>query len=366
MPGEAAPFYNDPIPFPTTIPKGLNDTSAWDNEEVKFDPKVHLKVELPTFVVDLDFKQRPYPLKKGEPFPGLAFTEPFRLLSEEGVKQLRKIVDRHANNPALKQSDNRTPLCIRGLGYVSQFVRDFNLSPDVTNILCGLANEPVSAHTMPMNYSQINVGAIGLDRPVDAWHLDSVDYVMVVILSDSRDMDGGKLEVVMRPTDQAMQLMEIRKGKFQEGETMAVKYPAAGYACFMQGCRMLHHVTPVKSAREPRMTCINSYVSRDVFRSDNTKYQTFVEGDPKHVTPLEFARHKAWRTVGTLRYLLERVDFPQPAQPSNDDILAMLDKAGQELLLTRDIISGKVKDSIGYYDEVNETKTDTIFVNKKM
>jgi hypothetical protein len=260
-------FIHDAIPFPSHFPEGMEP----EKESVKFDPKVHLDIKHPEHLVDLDFKQRPFPLPKGEPFPGLAFTTPFRLMSEEGVKVLREIVQKHSNNPMLKQSDNRTPLCLRGLGYVSPFVRDLNLSPEVTGLLESFAMDPLCAHTMPMNYSQINVGLIGGDRPVDAWHVDSVDYVMVVMLSDSRDMDGGRLEVVMRPTAEALELMEIRKGKLLESELMNVKYPAAGWACFMQGCKMLHHVTPVKSAREPRLTLINSYVSRQVFKSDSTK-----------------------------------------------------------------------------------------------
>jgi len=31
---------------------------------------------------------------------------------------------------------------------------------------------------------------------VDKWHFDSVDYVLVVILSDIEDMVGGKLETL--------------------------------------------------------------------------------------------------------------------------------------------------------------------------
>ena len=56
-------------------------------------------------------------------------------------------------------------------------------------------------------------------------HLDSVDYVLVIILSDVRDMDGGRLEVVMRPTDQALELLELRKGKFLPRRNLCPQLP---------------------------------------------------------------------------------------------------------------------------------------------
>ena len=51
-------------------------------------------------------------------------------------------------------------------------------------ILSQLARDQLAAHPMPMNYSQINVGAIGSDKPVDAWHLDSVGSSCNVALMD--------------------------------------------------------------------------------------------------------------------------------------------------------------------------------------
>lgn len=43
---------------------------------------------------------------------------------------------------------------------------------------------------------QVNFGKAGVNASVDKWHFDSVDYVLVVILSDIEDMVGGELEVL--------------------------------------------------------------------------------------------------------------------------------------------------------------------------
>ena len=62
-----------------------------------------------------------------------------------------------------------------------------------------------------------------------------MDYVIVIILSDIRGMDGGRLEVVLHPTEKALELMELRKGNFNPGELMTLDYVEAGYCIFMQG-----------------------------------------------------------------------------------------------------------------------------------
>ena len=40
----------------------------------------------------------------------------------------------------------------------------------------------------------MNFGKPGGGADVDKWHFDSVDYVLVIILSDIEDMVGGNLE----------------------------------------------------------------------------------------------------------------------------------------------------------------------------
>jgi len=47
-----------------------------------------------------------------------------------------------------------------------------------------------------MHIAQVNFGKPGVVGAVDNWHFDSVDYVLVIILSDIEDMVGGKLEIL--------------------------------------------------------------------------------------------------------------------------------------------------------------------------
>jgi len=60
-----------------------------------------------------------------------------------------------------------------------------------------LAGKPVCLHSFNMNAIQANLGKVQKEKKdVDKWHFDSVDYVMVVILSDMDGMVGGELEVL--------------------------------------------------------------------------------------------------------------------------------------------------------------------------
>jgi hypothetical protein len=47
-----------------------------------------------------------------------------------------------------------------------------------------------------MHSAHINFGKIDPNYEADKWHFDSVDYVLVIVLSDVEGMDGGNLEVL--------------------------------------------------------------------------------------------------------------------------------------------------------------------------
>ena len=89
----------------------------------------------------------------------------------------------------------RSSQVLRGLSYRSKFIRDLTYSPQVLNLLSSCCGEHVHPSDICMNNPQINFGEIGEEKPVDIWHLDSVPYVMVILLSDAEGMVGGELEV---------------------------------------------------------------------------------------------------------------------------------------------------------------------------
>lgn len=84
--------YNYPGPPP---PPKQPDYWALDTWSDQFDPAIHLQIEPPKSIKDLDFEDVCFPfspkekMKKG----GLAYTRSFRVLSEEGVRAARRAVD---------------------------------------------------------------------------------------------------------------------------------------------------------------------------------------------------------------------------------------------------------------------------------
>jgi hypothetical protein len=345
--------------FPSSAPNSITPTS----ESVRFDADIHLQLEPPAHIKMLsasgkeqtDCVQFPVPLSKSEkmgqsaraqgtgnqvPFTGLAYSAPFRVLSDEGLNVFRQVIaenEQYAGSiPAL------VPKCIRGLGYRSDFVRELNYCKPLLEHLSHCAGISLGPHDMGMNLSQINFGEIG-GGVVNQWHMDSVPYVIVILLSDATDMEGGEL-LVARLGDPRKAIEMIRAETIDPALIDKVNYPGAGYAIFMQGAEIAHAVTPVLRAKEPRLTCVNSYQSLNPFGKDHTVYSTFttMDGDA-HV--YEFGRHVAWRVQGQLDYLMNEV---QNGQKGHEEVKAILENSAAELQRAADLVSGRIQDERPY------------------
>ena len=173
--------------------------------------------------------------------------------------------------------------------------------------------------------------------------VDSVPYVMVVLLSDATDMQGGDLQVA-RLADPLSALRQVQQNAMDPRYVDTVQYPGPGHAIFMQGSRIAHGVTPVKFAREPRLTLVNSYQSRNPFAPNKTCYRTFKMQDPSDAAPAEIGRHYAWRAAGKLDYIIKHGLF----EPGATQLLSVLDAAAEELRVAREFITGKRIDESPY------------------
>lgn len=322
------------ISFPTHVNPKLNTP-----ETVQFIPALHLQLEKPAYIKTLDDTRIQYPVPPSTTQQGcnLAYSAPFRVLSEAGVQALRTVI---ASNERFAGSNNRQPKSLRGIGYRSQFIRDFTYSPEMLQHLSKCTGKKLYPHDMPMNVAQINFGKIGGER-ADVWHVDSVPYVMVLLLSDATDMVGGKLQVA-RISDPLKALDLIYEhGELPEHLVDTVNYPAPGYCIFMQGSRIAHAVTRVQSAKEDRLTLVNSYQSLQPFDEDRTIFSTFnrIDGDaPK----FEYARHQAWRASGKLDYLLNKAQY----FGDTTNITKVLDLAINDLERAKNLINETVTEKL--------------------
>jgi hypothetical protein len=180
------------------------------------------------------------------------------VLSAIGLKVLNDIIEYHkVNTPQLSKQTNRQAWYMRGLAYVSKFIRDFNMCPVVARHMALYAGKKLSCHMMPMNFSHINIGIPGTGKKVDQWHLDSVGYVLVVMMSDTKDMVGGKLQVLTRDRDdKALEILNSQTDSYTPDEIITVDYSEAGRGIFMQGSHIFHQVTAVDSGPRPRISLV--------------------------------------------------------------------------------------------------------------
>lgn len=203
----------------------------------------------------------------------------------------------------------------------------------------------------------ITVGEVGTGKPVDKWHTDSVDYVMVIILSDLTDMVGGELAVLQMPDASGVTFQKLVTEGIPQELVEITKYAGPGYCIFMQGSKILHTVNAVLSAREPRLSLVNSYMSLNPFKKDYTKFNTFGPkgfADRDDIRTVEYARHKAWRAQGQLQYLMDNVKFGA----KNEDIISFLRLAAAELVIAAERIGG-LDDDNAYWVEENKDNANT-------
>eukprot|EP00164_Ancoracysta_twista_P003748 GFYU01005022.1.p1 GENE.GFYU01005022.1~~GFYU01005022.1.p1 ORF type:complete len:372 (+),score=140.86 GFYU01005022.1:150-1265(+) len=302
-----------------------------------FDEDIHLQLEPPSQVKTLNFENVPFPYenKDREDFPGLAYTPPFRMLSDEGVKAFKDVFLKHQDK-AVKHE--RIPFCVRGHSYRSPLVREFSTNKKVLKCFSDLAQKPIGVHNVHMNMGHTNRGDIATGKNVDQWHNDSVDYVMVLILSDIAEMQGGDLQVVQVPNGRDGAVFAKLKTEGIPDEIVeTVNYAGAGYCIFMQGSKILHQVLPVLKAREPRISFINSYQTLDVFEPDLTLFHTGRDQshDAPHVVNVEYARHRAWRVHGRMQWVMEELKWGTPPE----EIARIMAEAGQELVETAKLLT---------------------------
>ena len=158
-------------PWPATHAKNYEVCEKFD--EPIYNPDIHLDLKLPEYIVNLNFEKlylneidlnSENDTEKVKDFlkPGLAFTSPFKVLSSEGLRVLRGIINYHTeNSPHLSKHTNRQAWCMRAVAHVSTFVRDFCQCKVRTKRFSWFAGKILNPHSMPLNWAHVNVGVPG-------------------------------------------------------------------------------------------------------------------------------------------------------------------------------------------------------------
>lgn len=101
--------------------------------------------------------------------------------------------EKHYINPETNRGNRNI---LRGLYYLSPFVRDFQNYRRLIDYFETLIGEPLIPHCLFMNAPHVNISLPSKKAPLDPWHWDSVAYTGVIILNDMKGFQGGDLELM--------------------------------------------------------------------------------------------------------------------------------------------------------------------------
>lgn len=226
------------VDSPVLPPRLAHPEFEFASDEPTYDPDIHLSLTEPDFVVLLDSYRRVSKAPKlDQPVASnggsqLAYTGPFRLLSDEGYQILRYILQRQLEH---EMSDERQPAYICYNGYRSKWIQDFNRCPRVLEHLSRMTGDVrLSPTALQSTYSHVNIGR-ATRQNIDAWHCDSVPYVVILLACDMRQTVGGELQLIEREPTEAFRLIEEYRGQVPKDFIRTIDYLGPNSCVFMQG-----------------------------------------------------------------------------------------------------------------------------------
>lgn len=326
---------NPTLPFPNERPPTY---IKLENEPV-FDATKHLDLGQPETVISLE--QLGYSKNEIKNCPsnfGLSAT--FKILSTEGVAVMQQTCKAMYSNRNISVGTgiNRLGSYIRGAGYRSQFIKDFCDSPELAQHLSKMANVQLARHSVPAVACGVNYAPKDIRKAVDSWHVDSVAFDIVIMVSDPHLIEGGEFQYFHGTKTEGQKLLGIEGEEGVNTElpmerVITVPFPAAGYGFMQQGNMIFHRACRLKKAAE-RITMIPSFVVSPPSANDATNSVNMANWDDPGLTA-ELTRHEVWRASARLNALIDTVSL----HDDNAALTAQLDAALEPLLSFRNCIA---------------------------
>lgn len=276
--------------------------------EPEFDADIHLCLSQPASVINLgELGYGAQDLVKVE--SEFAYCTAFRVLSDEGVRVMRQTCKKiYSNrNASTGTGANRLGSYARGAGYRSKFIRDFCDSPELAEHISKLGRVPLVRHSVPSVACGINYAPDDIAKAVDTWHVDSVSFDMVIMLSDPSLIKGGEFQIFKGTKHEGQKLLGIsgEEGKdsqlpSERIETLA--FPAAGYGFLQQGNMIFHRACRLLEKAD-RITMVPSFEVMPAGAKDATNSVNMSSWQDPCIVP-ELARHELRRATARLEDLL--------------------------------------------------------------
>ena len=313
-----------PAPFPAEPPPDFETIG----DEPAFDPARHLALERPAETVSLAAFGYDAAAVAAAP-SAVAVTSAFRVLSDEGAACMQEVARKLSR---FASSNARIDRNVRGGVYRSKFLRDFCLSPEVTEAMSDILGAPMTPHSMPHQLGHLNYNPFDLSKNVDKWHCDTLKVDFVMFVTDPNAVEGGAFEY-FRGTRDEVQAIKARGEPLPKDKIVAPYFPGAGYAVLQQGDLVTHRAKGLTAPGE-RITLVNGYIPADLDVEDYTRFDQLALADPIDVSAVEYARHIAWRGGATLDQQLNGIRFGDDRMTLADDfdrLAGLLSAAARDL-----------------------------------
>lgn len=272
-----------------------------------------------------------------------AYCSAFRILSDEGLALMSEVCERiyDNRNSSAGTGANRLGSYARGAGYRSKFIKDFCDSPELAEHLSSIANVPLARHSVPAVACGINYAPDDISKAIDTWHVDSVSFDIVMMLSDPATFSGGEFQIFDGTLHEGQQLLDINgeegvggledigapDRKLPEERILTVPFPAAGYGFLQQGNMIFHRACRLLE-KAKRMTMIPSFEVMPISAHDATNSINMSDWADPGIRP-ELARHEIWRATARLEKLLGDVrlddDAHQLASGINNALASLIE-----------------------------------------
>lgn len=317
-----------PLAFPSECPADYKPL----NNEPLFNAKKHLNLEKPTSIYSLEdlgySKQEASACESS-----FGYSSAFRILSDEGVDIMKHTCDRIYNNrnDSTGTGVNRLGSYARGAGYRSKFIRDFCDSPELSEHLSAITEITLGRHSVPAVACGINYAPDDITKVIDSWHVDSVSFDIVMMLSDPSLMKGGEFQIFNGTKEEGQVLLGIKgeegiNASLPQERIITLPIPAAGYGFLQQGSMIFHRACRLLEKAE-RITMIPSFeVLPRSAKDDTNSINMSSWSDPGICS--ELARHEIWRASARLDTLLDQISLND--QP--DELASNIQHAVTKLL----------------------------------
>ncbi|KRO96662.1 MAG: hypothetical protein ABS24_10165 [SAR92 bacterium BACL26 MAG-121220-bin70] len=234
---------------------------------------------------------------------------------------MREICERiyENRNSSAGTGANRLGSYARGAGYRSKFIRDFCDSPELAAHLSAIANVTLGRHSVPAVACGINYAPDDITKAVDNWHVDSVSYDIVMMLSDPNRIKGGEFQIFNGTKQEGREILGINgeegiDTQLPENRVITLPFPSAGYGFLQQGNMIFHRACRLQEKAD-RITIIPSFEVLPSSSMDATNSINMSGWDDPGIQQ-ELARHEIWRASARLDKLLDEVKL-------NDDPLKL-------------------------------------------